>query len=162
ELLNAGFELFSEARIGHLRSRDADDLGPSRQRPLVKQVVERRNQLAVRQVAGSAENDDDAGLRGGMGLRGHGRMVTISPDPRLASMDSRLRILDASANRAREALRTMEDVARFRLGERELCRRIKALRHDLREALDAIPGGAMLLAAHRDTPGDVGTGVKSS
>jgi len=76
-------------------------------------------------------------------------------------MDTRYRILDAAANRAREALRTMEDVARFRIGERELHAAIKSLRHDLRSALDAVPGGQSQLAANRDTPGDVGTAVKA-
>jgi thiamine-phosphate pyrophosphorylase len=77
-------------------------------------------------------------------------------------MDSRLRILDACSNRAREALRTMEDVARFHLGERGLCQEIKSLRHGLRDALESIPGGALRLIASRDTPGDVGTSVKGT
>lgn len=67
------------------------------------------------------------------------------------------RILDANANRAREALRVMEDYARFILNEPSLCDRLKSLRHALREALDTLPAG--LIEAHRDTPGDVGTAV---
>ncbi len=76
-------------------------------------------------------------------------------------MDTRLRIIDACANRAREALRTMEDVARFRLGDRGLCEGLKRLRHDLAAVLGAIPGGESILTANRDTPGDVGVSAKT-
>ncbi len=70
------------------------------------------------------------------------------------------RIIDANANRAREALRVMEDVARFHLNDDELCARLKQLRHDLRAALDRL-GDPSLLLAWRDTPGDVGTTVST-
>jgi thiamine-phosphate pyrophosphorylase len=76
-------------------------------------------------------------------------------------MTSTHRIIDANANRAREALRVMEDVARFALDDQSLCRSLKELRHDLRAALDALPGGAGLSIASRDTEGDVGTGVST-
>lgn len=66
------------------------------------------------------------------------------------------RIIDANANRAREALRVMEDIARFHLNDDNLCARLKQLRHDLRAALDRL-GDPALLLAWRDTPGDVGT-----
>jgi len=66
-----------------------------------------------------------------------------------------LRILDANANRAREATRVMEDAARFLLGDAELSRQLKQLRHDLAQALSKIEG----LTAWRDTPGDVGTNI---
>ena len=68
------------------------------------------------------------------------------------------RILDANANRAREALRVMEEAARFLLDDAELSRRAKTLRHDLRAALVAVPG----IELHRDTPGDVGTAIKTT
>jgi len=42
-----------------------------------------------------------------------------------------LRIIDANANRAREALRVMEDAARFILNHQPLCAALKSLRHDL-------------------------------
>ena len=45
------------------------------------------------------------------------------------------RILDASANRAREGLRVVEDYARFALGDPMLTRRIKDVRHRLGEAI---------------------------
>ena len=69
-----------------------------------------------------------------------------------------LRLLDANANRAREALRVMEDYARFVLADQEMCRRLKELRHELAGALGPVTGDAIL---HRDTPGDVGTGNKT-
>ncbi len=70
-------------------------------------------------------------------------------------MPAILRILDANANRAREALRVMEDAARFVLNHRELAETCKRLRHDLAAALASVDG----LEAHRDTPGDVGTTI---
>lgn len=65
------------------------------------------------------------------------------------------RILDANANRAREAMRVMEDAARFGLNASSLSRELKILRHDFRSVLDRLPDG--WLEANRDTPGDVGT-----
>jgi len=65
------------------------------------------------------------------------------------------RILDAEANRAREALRTIEDYCRFILDDSLLCGEAKKLRHDLTEAL-AIGAPAGLLEA-RETLRDVGT-----
>ncbi|MFW6059285.1 MAG: thiamine phosphate synthase [Phycisphaeraceae bacterium] len=64
-----------------------------------------------------------------------------------------LRIIDANANRAREALRVMEEAARFVLDDAPLTGALKALRHDLAAALAGLDG----LEAARDTPGDVGT-----
>lgn len=64
-----------------------------------------------------------------------------------------LRALDANFNRAREALRVLEDVARFGRGDLFLSGALKRLRHDL-DAL-ARPIANDLLAA-RDSAGDVG------
>src|SRR5688500_3539982 len=69
-----------------------------------------------------------------------------------------LRILDANANRAREALRVIEDYARFALNDERLCGSLKALRHDLVAVTSSVVDEAIL---HRDTPGDVGTGTKT-
>lgn len=71
------------------------------------------------------------------------------------------RIIDANANRAREALRVMEDAARFLLDDAALAGELKSLRHDLRSALEALPIDAGALLAARDTPGDVGVGVST-
>ena len=68
-----------------------------------------------------------------------------------------LRILDANANRAREALRVIEDYARFVLNDEALCGSLKGLRHDLAAATSSFVDEAIL---HRDTPGDVGTTTK--
>lgn len=70
-----------------------------------------------------------------------------------------LRILDANFNRAREALRVLEDYARFVLNDDTLCGSLKQLRHDLTDATKTIVSDAIL---HRDTPGDVGTTIKTS
>ncbi len=67
-----------------------------------------------------------------------------------------VRMLDANANRAREGLRTLEDAARFVLDDAVLASRGKAIRHGLRDALDRGGLQAVLLAASRDTAGDVG------
>jgi thiamine-phosphate pyrophosphorylase len=65
------------------------------------------------------------------------------------------RILDANANRAREALRVMEDHCRFTLADAFLSGELKKLRHDLAAALSALPAQWLLEA--RDTLQDVGT-----
>jgi len=67
------------------------------------------------------------------------------------------RILDANANRAREALRVMEDVARFAVEDAVLVAELKGLRHELANALACLAQG--WLEVNRDAAGDVGTGV---
>jgi thiamine-phosphate pyrophosphorylase len=69
-----------------------------------------------------------------------------------------LRVIDANANRAREALRVIEDYARFVLNSDALCAPLKQLRHDFTEVLRPFLDDAIL---HRDTPGDVGTTTKT-
>lgn len=73
-----------------------------------------------------------------------------------------LRILDAAANRAREGLRVMEDVARFALDDASITSMLKSLRHDVSAALDSLPIPPAALLASRNTPGDVGTGVSTN
>ncbi len=70
-----------------------------------------------------------------------------------------LRVIDANANRAREALRVIEDYARFVLNSDALCASLKQLRHDFAEILRPFLDDAIL---HRDTPGDVGTVNKTT
>ena len=72
-------------------------------------------------------------------------------------MDPSLRILDAARNRAGEALRTLEDLARFALDDRALSVGLKELRHGLAAAFAVLPPG--LLAASRDVARDVGRTV---
>ncbi|MFO0851177.1 MAG: thiamine phosphate synthase [Gemmataceae bacterium] len=64
------------------------------------------------------------------------------------------RVVDANLNRAREALRVLDDYCRFVLNDATLTDEVKGLRHELAEASAGLP----LLAA-RDTVGDVGTVV---
>lgn len=75
-------------------------------------------------------------------------------------MSSIARILDANANRAREALRVMEDAARFALNDAGLSERLKSLRHDLRDAMSSLPAG--WLECNRDVGGDVGTAISTA
>jgi len=63
------------------------------------------------------------------------------------------RLLDANANRAREAMRVMEDAARFLLDDQALASSLKSLRHDFAQALQDLP----MAIEQRDTQGDVGT-----
>lgn len=68
-----------------------------------------------------------------------------------------LRIIDAAANRAREALRVLEDYARFGLDDPHLTGRLKHCRHALRNALAGLPADGLLRA--RETETDVGTRI---
>ncbi len=70
------------------------------------------------------------------------------------------RILDANFNRAREALRVIEDFARFVLDDAGLSSSAKDMRSRLRWVMERFPADAMLAA--RDTPGDVGTTITSA
>jgi thiamine-phosphate pyrophosphorylase len=70
------------------------------------------------------------------------------------------RILDAASNRAREALRVLEDFARFVLNDPLTSRELKQLRHDLTQALAQLPLPDLMAA--RDVPGDVGTAIATS
>jgi thiamine-phosphate pyrophosphorylase len=66
-----------------------------------------------------------------------------------------LRIIDANRNRALEALRVLEDLARFAVGDPVLAEGFKASRHAITQALGGID--AALLLSSRDARGDVGT-----
>ncbi len=69
------------------------------------------------------------------------------------------RILDAAANRAREALRVVEDYCRFVLDDAFLCGELKRLRHELTSSLGSLPATTLLEA--RETLRDVGTGIST-
>ena len=75
------------------------------------------------------------------------------------------RIIDVNLNRAGEALRTIEEYARFVIGSPGLAGRCKDARHALgrlaREWTDAALSGADFPAAHRDIAGDVGADIKT-
>ncbi|NIP26527.1 MAG: thiamine phosphate synthase [Phycisphaerae bacterium] len=68
------------------------------------------------------------------------------------------RIIDANFNRAREAIRVVEDYCRFALNSVPLTERAKQLRHELSAAVGKLDAGRLITG--RDTPGDVGVGRK--
>ncbi len=91
--------------------------------------------------------------------------ATPAPPPEFVVSDSpevseAARIVDANLNRGREALRVLDDYARFTLNDRLLTEQFKAVRHRLAEATGLL-SAATLLAA-RDTPNDVGTEITVS
>ncbi|MDR3181527.1 MAG: thiamine phosphate synthase [Planctomycetaceae bacterium] len=71
-----------------------------------------------------------------------------------------LRIIDAAANRSREAVRVLEDYARFILGDAALTRQLKEFRHALQTALNIFPLPERL--AVRNTESDVGTDIETA
>lgn len=84
------------------------------------------------------------------------------PAPILADpgeTDDLARILDASANRAREGLRVVEDYARFVLNDPGLTKSLKDVRHRFGSAVRGF--NPEWLISSRDTPGDVGTHIVS-
>ena len=67
------------------------------------------------------------------------------------------RIIDANANRVREALRVLEEAARFVVEDGALSLHLKQMRHDFAAALP----DTHELISHRDTAGDVGTALST-
>lgn len=70
-------------------------------------------------------------------------------------MNTPQRIIDANANRAREAMRVLEEAARFIAESEHLSAQLKTMRHDFTSATKPLSH----LIYHRDTPGDVGTSI---
>ena len=70
------------------------------------------------------------------------------------------RIIDANFNRAREAIRVIEEFCRFALNSATLTERAKRLRHELSEAISQLDASRLL--SSRDTLGDVGISVQVS
>ena len=66
------------------------------------------------------------------------------------------RIIDANFNRAREAVRMVEEYCRFALNSAALTERARQLRHELCTAIDRLDTGRLI--SSRDVPGDVGVG----
>jgi thiamine-phosphate pyrophosphorylase len=69
---------------------------------------------------------------------------------------SAYRIIDANFNRAREAIRVIEEFCRFALNSGPLAARAKQMRHELCNCINKLD--AALLICARDTLGDVGVG----
>jgi thiamine-phosphate pyrophosphorylase len=70
------------------------------------------------------------------------------------------RVVDVNANRAREALRVLDDYCRFVLNDAVLTEEVKGLRHGLVEVLARIPTRS--LDQSRETSADVGTGIATA
>ena len=66
------------------------------------------------------------------------------------------RILDANLNRAKEALRVAEDLARFILNDRNLASQYKKCRHALSKTLLSLPLPYIKMLETRDSRRDVG------
>ncbi|MCC6677491.1 MAG: thiamine phosphate synthase [Phycisphaerales bacterium] len=77
-------------------------------------------------------------------------------------MTAHARILDANANRAREALRVLEDIARFALDDAGLSGELKELRHELQAVIESLPIDRGVLLASRATESDVGTSIHTA
>ncbi|MFH0982836.1 MAG: thiamine phosphate synthase [Planctomycetota bacterium] len=75
-------------------------------------------------------------------------------------VDPSERILDANLNRAREALRVLEDYARFALEDAALTTAAKTLRHTLADAVQQ--AGLTGLIAARDIVGDIGCSIAAA
>jgi len=71
-----------------------------------------------------------------------------------------LRILDAAANRAREAFRVLEDYTRFVLDDAHLTSKLKTHRHDFVEVLASIDADRFLRM--RETQTDVGAVISTA
>jgi hypothetical protein len=69
------------------------------------------------------------------------------------------RLLDAAANRGREAIRVLEDYVRFILDNADLTQRLKTFRHQFQNVLQQFPMQTRLEA--RNTEYDVGTDISA-
>jgi len=68
-----------------------------------------------------------------------------------------LRIIDANANRVREGLRVIEEYYRFVLDDKDTTSQLKALRHEVTDAVIAVADEHKLMIS-RDSAQDVGMG----
>lgn len=68
------------------------------------------------------------------------------------------RIIDANLNRTTEALRVLEEIARFYLDDSDLSSRLKNIRHKVSSVADVDYDGFL---ASRDTEGDVGVSISN-
>jgi thiamine-phosphate pyrophosphorylase len=66
------------------------------------------------------------------------------------------RIVDANLNRATEAVRVLEEIARFYLDNKTICEKLKTLRHKISKSLDE---NYKELLTSRNTEEDVGTDI---
>ncbi|MDP8263293.1 MAG: hypothetical protein P9M13_08320 [Candidatus Ancaeobacter aquaticus] len=71
------------------------------------------------------------------------------------------RILDANINRLREALRVVEEVARFIVGDKKCTQDIKRCRHTVQKILSQLSIEEHQIELCRDSQNDVGKNIKS-
>lgn len=69
------------------------------------------------------------------------------------------RVIDANLNRAAEAVRILEEIARFLLDDRDLSEKLKNIRHKLNSVQDKNYGEYLNA---RDTENDIGVDIKNS
>ena len=84
-------------------------------------------------------------------------LMPAAPDCHLPS--SVCRLLDAAANRGREAIRVLEDYVRFIVNDADLTQRLKTFRHQFQNVLQQFPMQSRLAA--RNTEYDVGTEISA-
>jgi thiamine-phosphate pyrophosphorylase len=147
-LLELAREQAAEFYLERIVTGDALLLVLLRQEPALRQALEALGMVFAR-------------LEASLGAL---RQPPIQPDEPLELVEvteqiDAARILDAAANRAREALRVVEDYCRFALDDALLSGECKALRHDLAATLAPLPAGRLLEA--RDTQRDVGTAIEA-
>lgn len=87
-----------------------------------------------------------------------GREGTICRPPSVVS--NIYRLLDAAANRGREAIRVLEDYVRFILDDADLTQRFKTFRHQFQNVSQLLPMESRLEA--RNTESDVGTDISAA
>jgi thiamine-phosphate pyrophosphorylase len=101
-------------------------------------------------------------LQDKLGTSSHADLKLDEPIEWVDSRDkvSLARILDANVNRAREALRVLEELCRFHLSDRFLAQLAKELRHELTQLmLIHLPSHQLLRS--RDTEHDIGTQIST-
>ena len=85
------------------------------------------------------------------------------PEQKISVMGDRrdvYRVLDAAANRGREAVRVIEDAVRFLADDAAMTRALKEFRHDFASLTDRLPMAARL--ASRAADADVGTAIAAA
>ncbi len=67
-----------------------------------------------------------------------------------------LRLIDANLNRLKEGIRVVEDICRFILDNKDLCKSLKSLRHNIKKAADSTGLTQGNLLDSRDIKNDTG------
>lgn len=155
-------ELFSSARRHSLRLRGDPDL--TTDLVLYAVIVCDDGFRNLLESWGAPAATIEQGLRGANMAAPESATPTNTPRVEFVPMTpveihDAARILDVNLNRAREALRVLDDYARFVLNDRLLTEELKSLRHRLASAADELP--ALALLRSRDTIHDVGTSISA-